>query len=140
MLLNASSLNWVSRAGIYGDVAVDRRRLAYVDTVDEVEEEGEVGVEIEDTRGVEFLEEVVEEVSIGVIVVRIGVEVATVEEFVVVPDLEKDRTPILERRIAEGGEIVRETRRRRSPFRVYIIGEISTHRCIFERNFVMTLA
>ena len=54
--------------------------------------------------------------SIGVIVVRIGVEVATVEEFVVVPDLEKDRTPILERRIAEGGEIVRETRRRRSPF------------------------
>ena len=78
--------------------------------------------------------------SIGVIVVRIGVEVATVEEFVVVPDLEKDRTPILERRIAERGEIVIEMRRRRSPFRVYIIGEISTHRCIFERNFVMTLA
>jgi hypothetical protein len=44
---------------------------------------------------------VVEEVSIGVIVVRIGVEVATVEEFVVVPDLEKDRTPILERRIGD---------------------------------------
>ena len=65
--------------------------MAHVDTVDEVEEEGEVGVgvEVEDTSGVEFLEEVFEEVGIGVIVVRIGVEVATVEEFVVVPDLDK---------------------------------------------------
>ena len=35
--------------------------------------------------------------SIGLIVGRIGVEVATVEEVVGVPDLDKDRTPILER-------------------------------------------
>ena len=80
-------------------MAVDRRRLAHVDTVGEVEGEDEVGVgvEIEDTREVEFLEEAVEGVSIELIVARIGVEVATVEEVVGVPDLDKDRALILER-------------------------------------------
>jgi hypothetical protein len=44
-----------------------------------------------------FLEEAVEGESNGLIVARIGVEVATVEEVVGVPDLDKDRALILER-------------------------------------------
>ena len=43
----------------------------------------------------------VEEVIIGVIVARIGVEDTAAEEFVVVPDLDKDRTPILERGVGD---------------------------------------
>jgi len=53
---------------------------------------------------------VVEEVSIGVVVVRIGVKETTVEEVVVVPDLDKDRKPILERKIGNEGvlELLKE--------------------------------
>jgi len=58
-------------------------------------------VEIEGTIGVDFLEEAVEGVSVGLIVERIEDEVTTVEEVIGVPDLDKDRTPILERGIGD---------------------------------------
>jgi len=40
-----------------------------------------------------------EEAKVGVMVVRIGVKVTTAEEFEVDPDLNKDRTSILDRRL-----------------------------------------
>jgi hypothetical protein len=45
MLLNASSLNWLSGAGIWGDVEVDRSRTAHSEDLGEVEERIAVGVE-----------------------------------------------------------------------------------------------
>jgi len=66
MLLNASLLDWVSGAGISGDVEVDRRRFAHSEDLGEVEERIVVWVEdgIEDVAVVEDID--VFEIVIGI--------------------------------------------------------------------------